>query len=99
MASSTESILQERGATHGDYEVQARIAQDIKKAMRSGPAWPTMSPAQQDSLEMLAVKISRACTGNPDFLDHWDDLAGYATLVAKILRKAGSFAQRPVDRV
>jgi hypothetical protein len=32
---------------------------------------------------MIAHKIGRIIAGDPDFRDHWDDLAGYATLIAQ----------------
>jgi hypothetical protein len=31
---------------------------------------------------MIVHKISRIVNGNPDKVDHWVDIAGYATLVA-----------------
>ncbi|WP_257617167.1 hypothetical protein [Campylobacter pinnipediorum] len=34
---------------------------------------------------MIAHKIARILAGNPNYKDHWDDIAGYATLVSKEL--------------
>jgi hypothetical protein len=33
-----------------------------------------------------AHKIGRILAGNPDHKDHWDDIAGYTTLVARELK-------------
>ena len=32
---------------------------------------------------MIAHKIGRILAGNPDFKDHWDDIAGYAVLISQ----------------
>jgi hypothetical protein len=41
-----------------------------------------MPSAQLHGLRMIVDKISRIVCGDPDFVDHWRDIAGYATLVA-----------------
>ena len=45
----------------------------------------SLSPQQQEALEMICHKIARIVAGNPNFVDHWRDIAGYATLVANEL--------------
>lgn len=32
---------------------------------------------------MIAHKLARIAVGDPDVNDHWDDIAGYATLVSQ----------------
>ena len=89
----TEDLLIERNKTHGDYSVHARITQNLKSIVRDfhvvGPASDTPFPAvnrlnseQAESLDMIFHKIGRILAGDPDFRDHWDDIAGYAKLVA-----------------
>jgi hypothetical protein len=34
---------------------------------------------------MICYKMGRILSGDSNNLDHWDDIAGYATLVSKIL--------------
>jgi hypothetical protein len=82
--SNLDSILAERGASHGDFTEQARISQNIKAMMRNSANWKGahLSSVQMDSLEMIAVKISRILAGDPRHADHWDDIAGYARLAA-----------------
>ena len=40
----------------------------------------------RESLEMLAHKVARILNGNPDYVDSWHDVSGYATLVEKRLK-------------
>ena len=48
--------------------------------MKSGTNWISLSDEQAESLEMIALKIARILSGNPDYSDHWDDVIGYAKL-------------------
>lgn len=87
-----QPILKQRGKEYGDYvEMCARI-QAIKDGMclhrRDGQ--PHLHTMQVEALEMIATKIGRILTGNPDNEDSWRDIAGYATLVAdRILQACG----------
>lgn len=83
MADSIDTILNERNRAHGDYTTQATIAQDIKDTVRSGPNYNNLSPSHREALEMIAVKMARILSGNPNHQDHWDDIAGYARLASK----------------
>jgi hypothetical protein len=40
---------------------------------------------QSEALEMIAHKIARILNGDPNYVDSWLDIAGYATLVAERL--------------
>jgi hypothetical protein len=55
--------------------------------MISNGCWYKMRPDQREALEMIANKISRILNGNPDFVDSWEDIAGYAILVAERLKE------------
>lgn len=78
----TQELLAERGTTHGDFTDNARISQEIKRVIEDSNNYETMASFQQEALHMIAHKIGRICAGNPNFKDHWDDIAGYAKLVA-----------------
>ena len=86
MADATDQLLAERGKTHGDYSVHAKITQTIKSVMRASPNWDKLTPVQKETLEMNAHKVGRVLSGDPDHIDHWDDIAGYAKLVSNRLR-------------
>lgn len=78
----TREILSEREKTHGDYGSHAAITQALKDNMRSQISWASLPENQRETLEMIAHKIGRILAGDPDFRDHWADIAGYATLSA-----------------
>lgn len=76
------TLLAERGNTHGDFTVHAAVTQGIKDLMRKAPSYPSLSPIQIEAMEMIAHKLGRIAAGNPHHRDHWDDIAGYARLVS-----------------
>ena len=79
---TVENILTERQNTHGDYKEVAEMAQLFRKLMRKTVGWTDMNDAQREALDSMATKFGRIGSGNPHFRDHWDDLAGYATLAS-----------------
>jgi hypothetical protein len=79
---TVENILTERQNTHGDYKEVAEMAQLFRKLMRKTVGWTDMNDAQREALDSMATKLGRLGSGNPHFRDHWDDLAGYATLAS-----------------
>lgn len=78
---TTEDLLVVRKATHGDFSDHARITQALKAVMREEAGWDRLSDVQREALEMNAHKVGRILAGDPNFADHWDDIAGYAKLV------------------
>ena len=79
------AVLADRGKTHGDFHDQAAISQQIKRVLARGPT--TLHEPYREALEMIAVKMSRIVSGNPDEVDHWLDIAGYAKLVSDIIER------------
>lgn len=85
-------ILEEREKRYGDFGGHADITQYLKYAMRNhrlSPneiAWEHLDADECEALEMIAHKIGRILNGDPHYVDSWDDIAGYATLVANRLR-------------
>lgn len=82
---TTDDILTERGQRYGDFDKHAGIAQSLKKAMADTPGWQRLAPDQREALEMNAHKIGRILNGDPNYADSWEDIAGYAKLVANRL--------------
>lgn len=80
---TVEQILTQRGTTHGDFTDNARISQMLKDSLRNQHGWGNLNDVQREALDMISHKIARALAGNPDFKDHWDDIAGYAKLVSQ----------------
>jgi hypothetical protein len=48
-----------------------------------GPSYDRLTPVQVHALRMIALKMSRIVSGNPNEKDSWVDCAGYATLAAE----------------
>ena len=77
---ATEELLVERNKTHGDFSMNARYSQDLKRLMHSAPCWSGLHDVHKEALHMIALKISRILSGQADFADHWADCAGYSKL-------------------
>lgn len=81
--SKIEDTLEKRGTVHGDFSNQCAITNFLKQVMRDTNNWYSLRPSQQEALDMIATKIGRILEGDPEHLDHWHDIAGYATLAEK----------------
>ena len=95
MANEIEDLLSERAATHGDYGDNAHIMQALKRLLREQAGWLKLSDVQRESLDMIALKIGRILTGNPNERDAWRDLCGYAKLAADRIGDDGGYRLRP----
>lgn len=74
-----DNILAEREKTHGDFKQHAYYTQQMKALI---PPVNPLNNCQRESLEMIMHKIGRILAGDPNHKDHWDDIAGYATLAS-----------------
>jgi hypothetical protein len=88
MKDQIDKVLADRQTTHGNYADTSRTAQHLRQAMREGNNWSILTDMQRESLDMIAMKIARVLSGNPAYADHWDDITGYARLVAVSLRES-----------
>lgn len=80
-ASPAKALTDERKGQHGDWLQQSLKAHHLKMEMHAqGEGWIKLQPHQREALDMIAVKISRILSGDPNHADHWDDIAGYAYL-------------------
>jgi hypothetical protein len=82
-----DSILEARGSRYGAFADNAFVAQGIKRSLETGVNYCGLADDQLEALDQIAAKISRIVTGDPDYVDNWDDIAGYAKLVADRLRR------------
>lgn len=80
---NTRQLTSERNKTHGDFSANARISQELKMTMYKYQAHDDMTLEQREALDMICLKLSRILSGNTNFRDHWDDIAGYAHLAAE----------------
>lgn len=77
-----EMLLETREATYGSFADLAATSQRIKRAIAQSMHAGIRDP-HQEALEMIAVKIARILTGDPDHIDSWRDIEGYARLVCR----------------
>ncbi len=92
-----KDTLAERRKRYGSFVDNSTISQKIKETMRASPNWANLSTDKKECLEMIAYKISRLLTGDPEYHDNWHDIEGYARLVAdEILRKQKEPDQIPL---
>lgn len=82
MTDDVNKILNEQGQINGDYQHMSSTIQELKRVMHGKMGWDRLTSVQREALDMIAHKIGRILAGDPNFKDHWDDIAGYATLVA-----------------
>ena len=76
--------LNERAKDYGKFKDGAALMQGMKRLLADHAAkhGKTFVDDQWEALEMIIHKIGRIVNGNPDKVDHWTDIAGYAKLVA-----------------
>lgn len=81
-----DKTLNERGGRYGRFADVAAISSSIKHIIRSSDGWQRLRPYQKEALDMIANKMARIVNGDPDYVDSWHDVAGYATLVEQELK-------------
>lgn len=79
-------LLKERGTRYGKFTTHAELTQTLKSTMMFYPNWSILSADKKEALEMIAHKIGRIINGDPEYVDSWEDIAGYAQLVVNNLR-------------
>lgn len=83
----SQETINNREPLYGNFANRARIAIGIKNAMHIAQGWSQLSDAQKQSLDTIADKISRILNGDPNHLDSWHDIAGYAQLVEQDIKR------------
>lgn len=79
--------LQARGDRYGGFANLAAFSQHLKRELAKAAGYSALSDCQKESIEMIALKLARILNGNPDHIDNWHDIAGYAQLVEAELNK------------
>lgn len=86
-AGATDATLARRQGGYGAFIENARIIQAIKGALRDSPNWQSLPPDMVEALEMIATKLGRILNGDPEHLDSWHDITGYARLIEARLER------------
>lgn len=81
VVANRDPLFVERQATHGSFKQNACISQELKGVF--GRAGYPNNAEQVEALQMIALKLSRILSGQANYKDHWDDIAGYAKLASE----------------
>lgn len=82
-----QDTLNEREKTHGDYMEQSRLTQTLFNELMASRNGPTLPAFQREALHMICAKISRLMTGDNMEPEHWHDIAGYALLAERCMKR------------
>jgi len=74
------NLLSIRRQTHGNFRDNARLSQALKATFRATASWDHLDDVEKESLDMIALKISRVLSGRSLERQHWEDIEGYARL-------------------
>jgi hypothetical protein len=83
-----DETLDNRAQDYGKFKDGAELMQGIKRLLADHARAhnKTFADDQWEALEMIVHKMARIVNGNPDKVDSWTDIAGYAKLVADRLQ-------------
>lgn len=81
--SNVGATLDMRHNVYGSYMLNAMVAQRLKTCIGDElrNREKTLAPDQQESLDLICTKIGRIINGDPNNIDSWHDIAGYAKLI------------------
>ena len=76
--------LDARAVDYGKFIEGAEVMQMLKRVVQAAlnNRDKVLAQDQAEAMDMIIHKIGRIVNGNPDVVDHWLDIAGYAKLVA-----------------
>lgn len=80
MGTNIADILTERGSRYGEFKRHAQITIALKEIIAA--YGQNLHDDHREALDMIAHKIGRILNGDPNYVDSWIDVAGYAKLVA-----------------
>ena len=83
---NTNQILNARAQDYGQFIGIATLTQRILGVMGQGKNAGNLAADQAEALHMIVHKTARIQNGDPDLVDSWDDIAGYAKLVSDRLQ-------------
>lgn len=83
-STNVDAILDARAENYGKFIDGAEIMQMLKRMVQGyiENRGTQLAFDQRESIDMIIHKLGRIINGNPDHVDSWRDIAGYATLVA-----------------
>jgi hypothetical protein len=87
-AQEVDAILNTRASNYGSFLGLSQVTQRLKAVAHqfAGQNNKTFDADQAEALDLIFTKIGRILNGDPNYVDSWTDIAGYATLVADRLQ-------------
>jgi hypothetical protein len=84
---NVDAVLDSRAKDYGKFIEGAEIMQMLKRVVHNyiEKRGTPLAFDQREAIDMIIHKLGRIINGNPDKVDHWVDIAGYATLVSERL--------------
>lgn len=90
---STQDTLKDRQTKYGEFTENAEISQKIKDIFREYPRFIGLTPDKKEALDIIASKVSRILTGDPEYSDNWHDIQGYAKLIENKILTGSSYKE------
>lgn len=84
--SNVEQTLSDRESTYGSFKDVALTTRNLMNCIDVD----SMNAVQQEALHMICSKLARITNGDPNHVDSWHDIAGYASLVVKDISENSS---------
>lgn len=81
-----KKTIETRERSYGSFKDMANLAQNLKREAFSSKRIAGLGSDKKEALELILTKIARILNGDPNHLDSWLDIAGYAMLVVEILK-------------
>jgi len=87
---SIQDVIDERDKQYGGFINNACTSQSLKEVLYSAidNNENHFSKVQLEALEMIAHKLARIVNGDPDYIDSWVDIQGYANLAIDLINPA-----------
>ena len=78
---TVDAVLEEREKTHGRFDHVAYIYCGLKGVL--GGDLNIATSEERTAVDMILMKLARIHAGQSSYKDHWEDIAGYATLISR----------------
>ena len=82
---SINETLEQRGSRYGKFKDVATTTYALQEILREAASHEHMTDDQVIALDMICNKMARIVNGDPNYIDNWHDISGYATLVEQEL--------------
>jgi len=87
---NVEETIKDRQSKYGDFKQCSNIYNNLRSS--DSEEISNLNCVQEMALDMIFVKIARILSGDPNLVDNWHDIAGYARLVEIELTKVDKSA-------